>query len=167
MFETLQVVVILLAAVAMALSLAHALELPGKMRLDREAYAAVQPIYYPGFTIGGLVGEFGSMVAALVLVVVTPYGSAAFWLTLAGFFALVAAHLVYWARTHPVNNFWLEGTKLSAAGSAFFRAGTGHRESPALAEEWTDLRDRWEHSHVARAALTLLALTLLATAIAL
>ncbi|MGQ0445171.1 MAG: hypothetical protein ACT4O2_08630 [Beijerinckiaceae bacterium] len=37
----------------MALSLAHALEYPGKFRLPRETYLAVQTIYYPGFTIGG------------------------------------------------------------------------------------------------------------------
>jgi hypothetical protein len=43
----------MLAAVTMALSLAHALELPGKLRLGKEQYLAVQPIYYPGFTIGG------------------------------------------------------------------------------------------------------------------
>jgi hypothetical protein len=33
--------------------LAHALEWPGKLRLSREHYLAVQPIYYPGFTYSG------------------------------------------------------------------------------------------------------------------
>ena len=37
----------------MALALAHALEYPGKRRLDRDTYFKVQAIYYPGFTIGG------------------------------------------------------------------------------------------------------------------
>jgi hypothetical protein len=50
----LQVVTVLLVAVAMSLTLAHALELPGKMRLDEQTYRAVQTIYYPGFTFGGL-----------------------------------------------------------------------------------------------------------------
>jgi hypothetical protein len=53
MFDTLQVLTVLFVAVAMALTLAHALELPGKMRLTKEIYFAMQPIYYPGFTIGG------------------------------------------------------------------------------------------------------------------
>ena len=44
---------LLLVAIAMALTLAHALELPGKMLLDRDTYLAIQKIYYPGFTIGG------------------------------------------------------------------------------------------------------------------
>lgn len=37
MFDTLQVLTVLLVAVAMALALAHALELPGKLRLSKDA----------------------------------------------------------------------------------------------------------------------------------
>ena len=33
----------------------------------------MQTIYYPGFTLGGI-AEFGSIVAALVLVILTPSG---------------------------------------------------------------------------------------------
>ena len=46
----LELLSVCLVAVAVALPLAHALEWPGKMRLDKEAYLATQPIYYPGFT---------------------------------------------------------------------------------------------------------------------
>lgn len=60
MFQVLQVVTILLVAVAMAMALAHALELPGKLRLSKEAYFTTQSIYYPGFTLGGMVGEGGA-----------------------------------------------------------------------------------------------------------
>ena len=48
MLRLLQIVALMLVAVAMALSLAHALELPGKMRLGKDAYLSVQTIYYPG-----------------------------------------------------------------------------------------------------------------------
>lgn len=54
-------------SIGMALSLAHVLEFPGKRRLGREAYFAVQTIDYPGFTIGGAFGEFGAILATLVL----------------------------------------------------------------------------------------------------
>ena len=54
MFLALQILSIVLVAVAMALALAHALELPGKMRLSNDEYLTVQPIYYPGFAIGGM-----------------------------------------------------------------------------------------------------------------
>lgn len=91
----------------MALALAHALELPGKMRLSKEAYLAVQPIYYPGLTIGGSIGEAGGMLALLGLLAFTPYASAGFGWTLAAFLLLLAMHLIYWLATHPVNHFWL------------------------------------------------------------
>jgi hypothetical protein len=57
MFALLQVVSLLLVAVAMALALAHVLELPGKLRLDQKTYYAVQSIYCPGFTVGRGIGE--------------------------------------------------------------------------------------------------------------
>ena len=41
-------------------SLAHTLENPGKVRLDRETSFAVQPIYDPGFTYIGDVAEPGT-----------------------------------------------------------------------------------------------------------
>jgi hypothetical protein len=81
MFDTLQVLTVLFVAVAMALTLAHALELPGKMRLTKEIYFAMQPIYYPGFTIGGF-AEPASLILTIILLFFTPLGSADFWLTL-------------------------------------------------------------------------------------
>jgi hypothetical protein len=41
-------------------------ELPGKVRLPKEAYVTVQQIYYPGFTIAG-VGEFAAFIAVAFL----------------------------------------------------------------------------------------------------
>src|SRR5262245_35263644 len=102
MIIALQVISVLLVSVAMALSLAHALELPGKMRLDEKTYTAMQPIYYPGFTIAGL-SEPAGIVALLVLLTATPGAGAAFWWTLVGLVALAASHVVYWVLTHPVN----------------------------------------------------------------
>ncbi|MGH8719251.1 MAG: hypothetical protein ACREV0_09985 [Burkholderiales bacterium] len=75
MFSVLQVLTVILVAVAMALSLAHALELPGKMRLSKDAYFTMQPIYCPGFTIGGAIGEAGGMIATFVLLFLTPVGT--------------------------------------------------------------------------------------------
>ena len=49
----LQVAALALVAVALTGTLAHALELPGKLRLGREDYLTVQGIYYPGFTRAG------------------------------------------------------------------------------------------------------------------
>src|SRR5437763_16927673 len=62
MLQTIEIVSILLVALAMAPALAHFLEFPGKSRLTKDAYLAVQPIYYPGFTIAGSIGEVGGLI---------------------------------------------------------------------------------------------------------
>ena len=165
MVEVLQIVTVLLVAVAMALALAHALELPGKLRLTKDAYLATQTIYYPGFTVGGIC-EGVSLIATLATALLMPWGSAAFWLALGAFAAMGAMHAVYWIVTHPVNNFWLKDVELKGAGARFFAADPLQRGGDAPAQDWTALRDRWEYSHVARAALALIALALLATAVA-
>jgi hypothetical protein len=169
-----QVFTVLLVAVAFALALAHASELPGKKRLPKETYIAVQQIYYPGFTIGGGVGEFGGLIAALVLAVITPRESAAFWLTVVAVVGLVVMQLVFWIWIRPVNKFWIQSVRLGRFGTQFFGteasakdessgatdAGTrgGTRGPSAAAErqqlpDWTRLRDQWEYSHVVRAVL--------------
>jgi hypothetical protein len=162
MFLTLQVVTILLAAIVLTPALAHALELPGKLRLSEDQYLAVQTIFYPGFTIAGG-AEPLAILAALLLAIFTPVGTAQFYATLGGLVALVAVHALYWALTHPVNNFWLKDFALKGAGKGFFAFGAGSSAAP----DWAALRDRWEYSHVARAALAFLGLTLLTIAIAL
>ncbi|MVU83784.1 DUF1772 domain-containing protein [Nocardia sp. ET3-3] len=157
MRDILRVLAIMLVSIAMALSLAHALELPGKRRLDERTYRAVQPIYYPGFTYGGLVGDVGGLVAAAVLLAMTPVGTAAFWLTAAAFLCLLGMHGVYWLLTHPVNKVWLHDQALTDSGRKFFAAG----RSDSADRPWTELRDRWEYSHVARAILATISLLLL------
>jgi hypothetical protein len=163
MLCVLQILTVLVVAVAMALSLAHALELPGKMRLTKEAYYAMQPIYYPGCTIGGF-AEPGGAVLTIILLFVTPFGSAAFWLTLAALVGLIGMQAVYWTFTHPVNKFWLQDEKLNRVGSGFFSfAAKTARSGPVT---WTELRDRWEYSHVARAVFAFESLSALVIAIA-
>jgi hypothetical protein len=164
MLPVLQIVTATLVSIAMALALAHALELPGKLRLDEQTYRAVQTIYYPGFTLGGSAEPLG-LLSLLGLVFLTPRGGAAFWLTLASFVALAAMHGAYWLLTHPVNNFWVEGVDMSKAGARFFRVrAMGTQDGTP---DWRDLRNRWEYSHVIRAVLGLASHILLVTAIAL
>jgi hypothetical protein len=167
LFSALQVLTAVLIAVAMALALAHALELPGKLRLTKEVYLAMQPIYYPGFTIGGGIGEAGGTIATIILLLLTPVGSAAFWLMLVALLGLIGMQAVYWLFTHPVNNFWLQEEKLSGFSAGFFsfgasRSGLQDATRPA---NWTDLRDRWEYSHVVRAGCALVSLIAIIVAI--
>ena len=151
MFRTLQILSGFLVALAMALAFAHALEMPGKLRLDKDSYKAVQSIYYPGFTIGGAIGEAGGTLALIWLLLLMPRATADFWLTLVALLGLVAMQAVYWTVTHPLNRFWVKNVKLNRFNSALFRFGAKSLDKPA-APVWTDLRDCWEYSHVARAA---------------
>jgi hypothetical protein len=157
MLEAWRILTAALVGLAACMGVAHVLELPGKLRLTQDQYRLVQPIYSPGFTIGGFVGEFCGIVAAAVLVALTPPSSDAFWPTVGALATLLIMQASYWLITHPVNRFWLTERPLRGAGATFFRFGVGS----GLRREWRDLRDQWEMSHVIRAILALAALSLL------
>ena len=180
MLLAIQVLTLLLVAVTMATALAHALEFPGKRRLDETAYLDVQTIYYPGFTIAGL-AEPVSAIATLVLFYMFRANRVASVLILTAFVALAAMHVIFWIFTQPVNKFWLRRQRLTSLGKRFFsagaaRTGTAHSTSgrsgsiepdPAesRAENWQRMRDRWEYSHLVRAVLSLIALITLNVAL--
>jgi hypothetical protein len=152
MVDVLQVFSVIIVVLALVPALAHALELPGKLRLAQDAYFAVQPIYYPGFTVAGI-AEPVAIVCTALLLFVTPRASADFWLALAALAALVGMHAVYWIFTHPVNNFWLRDEKLGRVGSGFFAAAQPAASGDPGQAHWKKLRNRWEYSHIARAVL--------------
>jgi hypothetical protein len=163
MLQVVQVASLMLVAAMWTFSLAHAAELPGKMRLDRDQYLVVQRIYYPGFTIGGLTEPL-SILALAVLLALAPADGRRIWIA-AALAAVVAAHVVYWLVTHPVNKRWvdLQGSAnlaMGKAGTAFF--GTGKHDA---AGDWKALRGRWERSHVVRAALMTCAMLALGVAL--
>ncbi|MER9593677.1 DUF1772 domain-containing protein [Mesorhizobium sp. M0244] len=149
---------LLLVAITMALSLAHALELPGKLRLEEATYKSVQAIYYPGFTVGGF-AEIGGIIALAILLYLTPYPSARFWWTLAALVFLLAEHATYWLITHPVNNFWAQDVATPKSAATFFSMFSRKQVG-----DWRELRNVWETSHVARAGLAMLSLISIAVA---
>lgn len=140
MFQLLHILTVILVAIAMALSLAHVLELPGKLRLDRDTYLAA--------------------LALLMLLFMTQTGTTAFWLMLMAFIALGLMHLIFWLMTQPVNKLWLASETLSPASARFFSANTAGERDTSI-PDWTTLRDRWEFSHVLRAVLAGTAFVLL------
>ena len=166
MLLTLQVAAVFLMAVAMSMALAHALEFPGKRRLDERTYLAVQAIYYPGFTVGGI-GEPLAAIAMLILLLLMRDRGATFWWIFTAFIAVVAMHAVFWFVTQPTNKYWLKNQQLSAAGAKFFsvdqaKANTQDNRD----EEWQRLRNRWEYSHIVRAVLAVVGLIALTIAVA-
>jgi hypothetical protein len=132
--------------------------------VDEHTYRAVQPIYYPGFTIGGAVGEFGGMLTLIGLLLLSPTATRTFPSTLAALVALAAMQGVYWVVIHPVNRFWVAGQDIGRAGKGFFKVDNGAKDGPT--PPWTDLRDPWKWGHVVRAVLGLAGFIALATAIA-
>lgn len=159
MITGLKVAALILLGVTMALSLAHALERPGKMRLNREHYLAVQLIYYPGFTYAGAAEPLAIMALAALLAL-TPAGTS-FWLIAGALAATALTHLLYWLLTAPVNRIWLKDEALRAGARGFLGTGKGGED-----HDWTMLRDRWERSHVYRAVAAFTAFILLAVAVA-
>jgi len=166
MFDILQVVTVLLVAVAMALTLAHALELPGKMRHTKDVYYAMQHIYYPGFTIGGF-AEPASLYFNDYPVVFYAVGERRFF---ADACSTTGTHR-YAGNLLPVyasgEQVLASGAKLSGLGSGFFSLGANRSppQKKSHAVNWTDLRNRWEYSHIARAGLAFASLTTLVIAI--
>jgi hypothetical protein len=158
MQAALQILSIVFAAICMGLSLAHALEYPGKRRLDRDTYLKVQAIYYPGFTLGGVFEPLAA-IATCALLMFTSFGTAAFWLTAASLIGLLLVQAIFWLVTQPVNKMWLKDEKLQGAGAAFFRTGGSVKDN-----DWTALRDRWEYSHIARAIVAMLSFVALVAA---
>lgn len=142
---------LLLVGIAMALSLAHVAELPGKMRLDRETYLAVQQIYYPGFTIGGIAEPLGAL-AVLALLILTPLPGVRLWWAVLALGCLVGMQLVFWFVTQPVNAAWTRDMNLQGPGGLFFSLFPVE-----ISGDWTRLRDIWEYSHVSRALLGMIA----------
>jgi hypothetical protein len=176
MFNVLQILSVLFTAVATTTTVAHALELPGKLRLTRDEYLTVQRIYYPGFTISSGFGEGPAPIVTAILLLFTPAGSKVFWLRLLALFALVGVQGVYWLVTHQVNRYWMRDTLEADRGesregfaSRFFLTDPASRSAlkvEPLPADWTPVRDRWEYSHLARAGLTLVSLIALVTAMA-
>jgi hypothetical protein len=158
MIVMLKLVSLFLVVATVIPSVAHVLELPGKLRLTREQYFAVQPIYYPGFTVIGAAEPLSILVLA-VLLALTPSGASTFWLIAAALLASVLTQVLYWTLTAPVNKVWLRNEALSGSAQRFFGASGNVTET-----DWTMLRDRWERSHLCRAAASVIALVLLSIA---
>jgi len=115
-------VCLLLTGIAMALSLAHVAEMPGKMRLDRETYLTVQQqLYYPGFTIGGMAEPLGAL-AILALLIFAPLPGVRFWWAVLALGCLVAMQLVFWFVTQPVNAAWTRDMNLQGLAGCSSRS---------------------------------------------
>jgi len=149
----------LAVVVVTATTLAHALEMPGKLRLPRDTYLAVQRIYYPGFTVVGA-AELPSVLALAGSALATSTDGPAANLRWAAATLAALAHAVYWLVVHPTNHQWLrDDDRVDAASSRFFAV-------QAAEGDWARHRRRWERGHLLRCLLMLPATALAMTALA-
>jgi hypothetical protein len=139
--SVIQFCAILFTALALVPALAHAMELPNKMRLPRESYLTVQSIYRGWALIGVLV--VGALASTFMLV--RSVGSAGFAPALVAFLCIAATQIVFWALTFPVNRNTKNWTEVSG--------------------DWQRLRRRWEYSHALSAVLNLVAMVCVALAV--
>jgi hypothetical protein len=129
----------------MSMALAHALEFPDKLRLDKETNMAAQTIYYPGFTVGGI-GEALAVIATLIVMLVMRNDGAAFWWVLSAFFVLLLMHVIFWLVIQPTNRYWLKMQAMSNTGAKFFGVNRLDRSESTTQTnpDWQSLRNRWE-----------------------
>jgi hypothetical protein len=166
MLILLQVASVLLVSLAMALAVAHALDLSGKLRPDPERLDAAQLTYQPRFTVAGLVGEVGGAGATLLLILATPTESASLRWTVAALLALAAMHAAYWLIAHPAAQVWIPRHHAPSIAPVGFFATHPLPRPPVVVTGWFRLRARWEYSHVLRAVLGAISLVALVTGLA-
>jgi hypothetical protein len=133
------VVSLLLATLAMMPAAAHALELPNKIGLSGVEYLTVQRLYR-GWSFTRLV-VVAALVSMLILLFLLREFPTAFALAWVAFLCLAGTQLVFWTFTQPVNRVTANWTFLPG--------------------DWFELRRRWEYSHAASAVLNLVALVAL------
>ena len=130
---------LLSTALAMGAALAHALELPHKIGLDREAYFTVQQIYAGWNRLAFLlIVEVLAIAAVIGLGWHEPYVRGFAAAALAG---LIAAQAVFWLYTQPAN--------------------VATQNWTVMPEAWAALRRQWEYSHLAGAGFQTLAMAML------
>jgi hypothetical protein len=127
---------LLFVALALAPSLAHVMELPNKIGLDRDQYLIVQQLYR-GWALLGVVMVV-ALLSTLALAIMVRGQRNEFVAALIALLCIVGTQVVFWTFTFPVNQ-------------------TTHNWT-VLPENWMALRVQWEYSHAASAALNLGAL---------
>jgi hypothetical protein len=125
----------------MTAAVAHLLEMPAKMRYERDLYVRLHRTLYPNFGRFAGVAEILSVIlsAGTALSSRTPLTTAA-----AG--CLAASHAIFWTLVSPANRTMASWP------------------ITAIPPDWRRWRDRWEYAHAARAILQLAAMGALISA---
>jgi len=136
---------IMLTAFSLSLNMAHLLELPQRMKFDRDLWVRVTVVegVYRFFGSVGAVFEMGAIVAACALAFALRGRGAAFRLALGGAICLALAFgswLMFVAPANAQFAGWLTGP---------------------IPPDWSRWRDQWEYTHAINAAIKMTGLSLL------
>jgi hypothetical protein len=127
---------VVLTALALVPGGAHVLELLNKLGMSGEQYLIVQSVYRGWWTLGLLL--IAALAANATLAAFVRDQPTSFILALGATFSVVAALAIFFVWTYPVNQATANWSQLPF--------------------NWRELRSQWEFSHVASAAVMLLAL---------
>ncbi len=134
--RVLQVLAVILTALALVPAGAHLFALPNKIGMAQDAYFTAQSIYN-GWALFGIV-LFGALVAEIVLTIMARGQTAAFGLALTACLCTAATMVIFFIWTYPANQATANWTIVPA--------------------NWQELRAQWEYSHAVSAALSFAAL---------
>jgi hypothetical protein len=135
------------AALALGVTVAHDLEIPGKDLLSGAEWLTVQNTFYGGFALVGGVTEVLGLLSTGLLAWFLRHQRIAFLLTLVALLCFAGMLAVFAFGNQPIN----------------LQVATWTRS--ALPANWRALRDAWDGFHAASSALALLAFILLLIAI--
>jgi hypothetical protein len=144
--KTIRFVSLLCAALALGLTLAHDLEIPGKQMLSGADWLVVQQTFYGGFAIVGGIAEVLGIISTGALLVLLRERRTTFILTGVAALSFVVMLALFAFGNNPLNQqiaSWTPDT---------------------LPANWNDVRDAWDRFHAASSAFAALALTALLVA---
>lgn len=136
-------VALVATGLALGAALAHALELPAKMQLDKQSYFIAQQLYAGWDRLGFLLAV--ELLGQFAVIAIYRHRRRVARPAVMAMAALLAAQGVFWAFTFPMN-----------------RATADWTVQPA---NWEALRYQWEYSHLAGAACQLLSFVALCVAL--
>ncbi|HYO80556.1 MAG TPA: hypothetical protein VES20_04075 [Bryobacteraceae bacterium] len=138
---------IISTAITMSAAVAHLMEMPGKMKYERELYVRLHRTLYPTY---GRTAGYAEVLAVLSTAALAWWTqkrhlpAASLTTTAAG--CLTAAHAIFWRLVAPVNKTMLRW------------------DLDAIPPDWQNWRNQWEYSHATRAVLATGALSALVLA---
>jgi hypothetical protein len=147
MLKFLRFVNLLLVALTLGMTFSHALEYPGKAKLDGAEWLTVQHNVYLAFGVVGAIIEVTAIVTTWIVFAQIRSWKLARVLTLLAGLATTASLGIWFGWVDPVN------TALKAWTPA------------TMPDNWMSFRDRWEAGHAVSAILFGLAFSALVVAI--